>query len=233
MPEQLAAFGSDIESSSGAGTFTFATGPIIAEIYSEMHDPASGELALLTTKSEPNDPTAVALTQAAEGMLATELGDAARAVSEWEAFLADYSNPAVAWASYGLHCWVAAAEEAAGHPDKADAILNTAGTFVDCYRFHGDILDGRGDWKGAQEWYRLSVELAPDLPAGHYSWGAALARHGDLVGAESKLKDANKRGPHWADPLKVWGDVLIRRGNAKDGAFSITLWWSKSRVFGG
>jgi hypothetical protein len=40
-------------------------------------------------------------------------------------------------------------EEAAGHPEKADAVLKTGGTFVDCSRFQGDILDGRGDWKGA------------------------------------------------------------------------------------
>jgi len=53
------------------------------------------------------------------------------------------------------------------------------------------------------------VKLAPDLPAAYYSWGVALARHGDLLGAEVKLKEANLRGPHWADPLKAWGDVLV------------------------
>ena len=31
-----------------------------------------------------------------------------------------------------------------------------------------------------------------------------------------KLSDAHKRGPHWADPLKAWGDVLAKQGNAKD-----------------
>jgi tetratricopeptide (TPR) repeat protein len=111
---------------------------------------------------------------------------------------------------------VALTEEAAGHPDKADAVLNTGGTFVDCYRFRGDILDGRGDWKDAQEWYSKSVALAPDLPAGYYSWGLALAKHGD--GAATKLKDANHRGPHWADPLKAWGDVLARQGKSKQAA---------------
>ena len=70
---------------------------------------------------------------------------------------------------------LAPAEEAVGHSDKADAVLKTGGTFVDCYRFHGDILDGRGDWKGAQEWYAKSVEVAPDLPAGYYSWGRPSA----------------------------------------------------------
>jgi predicted Zn-dependent protease len=65
---------------------------------------------------------------------------------------------------------------------------------------------------GAQKAYAEAVALAPDLPAGYYSWGVALARHGDLAGAEAKLKDANQRGPHWADPLKAWGDVFAKQG---------------------
>ena len=60
------------------------------------------------------------------------------------------------------------------------------------------------------------MALAPGLPAGYYSWRAALARHGDLAGAMGKLKDANQRGPHWADPLKVWGDVLVKQGHTKE-----------------
>jgi tetratricopeptide (TPR) repeat protein len=116
----------------------------------------------------------------------------------------------------GYNCWIAPTEEAAGHPDKADAVLKAAGTFVDCYRFRADSLDGRGDWVGAQKAYAEAVALAPHLPAPYYSWGLALARHGDLVGAETKLKTANQRGPHWADPLKAWGDVLVKQGNTKD-----------------
>ena len=26
----------------------------------------------------------------------------------------------------------------------------------------------------------------------------------------------NRRGQHWADPLKVWGDVLMNQGKTKD-----------------
>ena len=94
--------------------------------------------------------------------------------------------------------------------------MKTAGTFVDCYRFRADILDGRGDWPGAQKAYADAVALAPDLPAAYYSWGVALANHGDLPGAEAKFKDANRRGPHWADPLKAWGDVLVKQGKRQD-----------------
>lgn len=79
---------------------------------------------------------------------------------------------------------------------------------MDGLRFRADILSGRGDWVAARKAYSDAVALAPDLPASYYSWGVALAHHGDLADAEIKLKDAVQRGPHWADPLKAWGDVL-------------------------
>jgi tetratricopeptide (TPR) repeat protein len=94
-------------------------------------------------------------------------------------------------------------------------VLKTGRTFVDCYRFRADILDGRG-LVGAQKAYADAVALAPDLPAAYYSWGVALAKHGDLVGAAAKFKDANQKGPHWADPLKAWGEVLVKQGKTKE-----------------
>jgi len=120
-----------------------------------------------------------------------------------EAFATAYANPIVATNYPGYGCWIAPAEEAAGHPGKADALLKSAGTYVGCYRFRADILDERGDWPGAQNAYAEAVALAPDLPAGHYSWGVTLAKHGDLAGAATKLSAADQRGPHWADPLKA------------------------------
>ena len=44
----------------------------------------------------------------------------------------------------------------------------------------------------------------------------ALVKHGDLDGAAAKFQQANQKGPHWADPLKAWGDVLAKQGNTKD-----------------
>jgi tetratricopeptide (TPR) repeat protein len=60
------------------------------------------------------------------------------------------------------------------------------------------------------------VKVGPSIPSGYYSWGVALAKHGNLDGAAAKFKDANQKGPHWADPLKARGDVLVKQGKIKD-----------------
>ncbi len=206
----------DAEANTGAGTNAAAAGPVIADIQARLHDLEAADLALKTTKEDPHDPSIAAMTHFVRGRLAAEAGDVAGAATEMEAFGSAYADPAVSSTTPGYNCWIALAEEAAGHPDKADALLKTAGTFVDCYRFRGDILDGRGDWPDAQKAYADAVALAPDLPAAYYSWGVALARHGELARAEARLKDANQRGPHWADPLKAWGDVLVKQGKTKD-----------------
>jgi tetratricopeptide (TPR) repeat protein len=207
----LAALLANAEANSGVGNFLGAsTGPVIADIDLRLHDPEAAEVALKTAKDDPDDVSGKAIVHNVRGRLALEAGDIATALAELEAFGTAYASPALSTNFPGYHCWIALAEEAAGRPDKADAFLKTAGTFVDCYRFRADILDGRGDWAGAQKVYAASVALAPDLPAGYYSWGVALAKHGDLEGAAAKLEIANQKGPHWADPIKAWGDVLAR-----------------------
>jgi tetratricopeptide (TPR) repeat protein len=212
----LAAVVANAEANGGVGTNATSAGPTIADIQLRLHDLEAVDLALKTAKEDPDDLAGNALAHNVRGRLALETDDIAIAVAELDAFGTAYANPVVPASTPGYHCWIAPAEEAAGHPDKADAFLKTAGTFVDCYRFRADILDGRGDWTGAQKAYAEAVTLAPDLPAAHYSWGVALLKHGDLAGAEARLKDANQRGPHWADPLKAWGDVLAKQGNTKE-----------------
>jgi tetratricopeptide (TPR) repeat protein len=188
----------------------------IADVEVRLHDLAAAQITLQTARQDPSDASIALSSHFVRGRLAAETGDVAKAAEEMEAFGMGYVDPFIVVFNPGYSCWVAPAEEAAGHPDRADAVLKSAGTFVDCFRFRGDILDGRGDWVGAQKTYADAVALAPDLPAAYYSWGVALAKHGDLVGAEAKLKDANERGPHWADPLKAWGDVLVRQGHTKE-----------------
>ena len=206
----------DAATDQGVGTNVTAQGPNIADANVRLHDPADAEFQLQTAQGDAKDPTIPALTHFIHGRLATEAGDGVRAAAEMEAFAAAYADPVISSNYPGYLCWVAPAEELAGHPDRADAALKAGGHYVDCYRFRGDILDHRGDWTGAQQAYAAAVAIAPDLPAGFYSWGVALARHGDLTGAIAKLTAANQRGPHWADPLKAWGDVLARQGRWRE-----------------
>jgi tetratricopeptide (TPR) repeat protein len=206
----------DAAASAGAGTSVASAGLAIADVQMRLHDPETAERALKTMKEDPHDPTIAAITHFVRGRIAAEAGEAARAATELEAFGVSYADPNVSSNYPGYQCWIAPAEEAAGHPDKTDGLLKSAGTLVDCYRFRADILDGRNDWPAAQKAYAEAVALAPDLPASYYSWGVALTRHGDLAGADAKLKDANQRGPHWADPLKAWGDVLVKQGQTKE-----------------
>ena len=210
------AIAADAESHSGVGSLTNSAAPAIADIDARLHDPAAAELQLQTAQSDAADPTVAALSHFVHGRLAAEAGDFVHAEAEMAAFGTAFADPVVSSDYPGYNCWIAPAEEAAGHAARADAVLKLAGHFVDCARFRGDILDGRGDWPGAQRAYADAVAMAPDLPAAYYSWGVALARHADLAGAADKLSEANQRGPHWADPLKEWGDVLARAGQAAE-----------------
>jgi tetratricopeptide (TPR) repeat protein len=226
----------DAESHHGVGTLTNSVAPAIADIDVRLHDAADAELQLQTAQADASDRTVEALTHFVHGRIAAETGDNARAAAEMEAFGAVFADPVVSSDYPGYDCWIAPAQEAAGHPERADATLKSAGHFVDCYRFRADILDGRGHWAEAQRAYADAVALAPDLPAAYYSWGAALARHGDADGAMAKLALANARGPHWADPLKLWGDMLARQGRwveaaAKyDAALVFAPQWSALRA---
>jgi tetratricopeptide (TPR) repeat protein len=225
----------DAATDQGVGTNVTAAGPIIADVGVRLHDATDAEFQLQTAQADAKDPTITAVTHFIHGRLATEAGDGARAAAEMEAFAAAYADPIVSSNYAGYLCWVAPAEELAGHPDKADAALKAGGHYVDCYRFRGDTLDHRGDWAGAQKTYAAAVAIAPDLPAGYYSWGLALARHGDFAGAIAKLTAAGQRGPHWADPLKAWGDVLARQGRWKealakyDAALKFAPAWAELR----
>ncbi len=140
----------DMKTNLGGGSGVAVDGPILADVDLRLHDPSSAELELQTTPSDTHDPAVPAMTHCVRGSMAMTSGDAARAAGEMEAFAAAYADPAISSNYPGYVCWLAPAEEMAGHRDKADAALKAGGRYVDCYRFRGDILDGRGDW--AQPW---------------------------------------------------------------------------------
>jgi tetratricopeptide (TPR) repeat protein len=207
----------DAEHHAGIGSNMGAASPALAALDMDLHDFADAKLRVNTF--DETDPYAVAMLHYVRGRTAQAQGDTETALREISAFGTAYANPAIAGGDTSYHCYVAVAASAAAQNALADAELKAGGHYVDCYRARADMLDQRGDWVAAQAVYVAAVAMAPDLPAAYYSWGLALARHGDADGAIGKLREANERGPHWADPLKEWGDVLAAQGN-RDGAMS-------------
>ena len=193
--------------------------PSIADVDVRLHDPADAELQLQTAQGDAKDPTIAAMTHFMHGRLADRSrrrgqrrrrdGGVRRRLRRSRSCRA--TSPATI-------CWIAPAEEAAGHADKADAALEgrrplSSTATASAATSSTTAATGRAPRRPTP---RPSVASRPDLPAGFYAWGVALARHGDLAGAEAKLAAAHARGPNWADPLKAWGDVLARQGRWRE-----------------
>jgi tetratricopeptide (TPR) repeat protein len=196
----------DAEAHAGIGATTQAANPTIAGLDMDLHDTEDASLRLKSF--DMTDAYAQAMAHWVRGRLATVANDPETAWREMSAWETANANPAISQGDPSYHCIVAPAAEAAGHPDLADAALKAGGHVVDCARFRADILDRRGDWPAAQRAYQLAVAVAPDLPFAYFSWGQALARHNRPAEAIAKFAEAHAHGPHWADPLKAWGDVL-------------------------
>ncbi len=219
LQAELDELAGDMQANAGRGVAGNGDVWDIARNQALLHDPTAAEVTLETGRFDMHNAEDVAHLHVVRGLLAADAGDAATAAAELDAAEAELSGSNLTFhdtAVSGEACQLAVSEDADGHPDKADAVVASGSHYVDCQRFRGDILDHRGDWSGAQQAYAQAVALAPDLPAGYYSWGVALGRHGDLAGALAKLQAANQRGPHWADPLKAWGDVLATQGHWSD-----------------
>ncbi|KAF0654996.1 Tetratricopeptide repeat family protein [Cyanobium sp. Copco_Reservoir_LC18] len=197
----------------GIGSGNQLRHPVIALIDTRLHDLDGARFHLSLGSGTSSDSTIKARSHFVRGRIAALTGNTTVALREMESFKSEYERKGTVSANMpGYLCWVALAQEEAGRPQEADQTLREAGRYVNCLRFKGDILDRRGDWENAQLAYAESVRMAPDLPAGYYSWGVALARHGQTKAAMEKLAAAAKRGPGWADPLKAWGDCLASHG---------------------
>jgi tetratricopeptide (TPR) repeat protein len=214
---------SDLASTGGSSQVGFVGDMLsIAQIDVQMHEVGTARMRLEAATWDPKSHPDVAGFHFTQALLAEEIGDLAAAAKSWDDYAAEYAVPLVHSAFPSSMCWAAPTYERTAQRAKADAALAAPmkavgiSTYLDCYRFNGDVLDLRGDWAGAQQWYQKAVKLAPSFPAGYYSWGLALLKHGDLQGATEQLRLANRKGPNWADPLKAWGDVLMKQNNAKE-----------------
>ncbi len=194
----------------------------MALIQAFLHDIFSAKQYIRTADVDARNLPDVAVAAMDKALLAEEIGDLTKAAKEWDVLAVAYANPTVSTFNPSYMCFAAPTFEKTGQTAKADAALDAPmkavgiSTFVDCYRFKGDVMELRGNWAGAKEWYTKAIKLAPSMPAGYYSYGITLLAHGDVNGAAEQFKLANLNGPHWADPLKAWGDVLMKQGHPSD-----------------
>ena len=149
----------------------------VAQADALLHEVDTARLRLTTAVWDPDAHGDAGTAAVAQAYLAEQVGDLPAAARAWDAFAAAYADPRLAITNPPFMCWAAPTYQRTGQPAKADAAMGAPmravgiGSFVDCYRFRGDVLDLRGDWAGAQEWYARVVRLAPDIPSGNYSWG--------------------------------------------------------------
>ena len=109
---------------------------------------------------------------------------------------------------------LALAQAMTGDTGAATALISQTPT--DCYlcaRMRARIAAASGDTVTAHRWFAEAVRQAPDLPMAYYEWGEALLANGELAGAARELSLAHEKGPRFADPLKAWGDVLVKQGH--------------------
>jgi tetratricopeptide (TPR) repeat protein len=214
----------DLNKYNGVGTFAAAMGDennfvLITEVL--MHDVDRAQLHTSTMQIDEKNIADVAVTTELKMMLAEEAGDFTTAAHEWDAFFNAAPNETNFGSTAILNCYAAPTYEKSGQSTKADKGLLAAdnatdGRYYDCAVAKGDVLALRGNWIGAQEWYAKAIGLAPSSPFAYNSYGMALVKHGDLNGAAQQFKLANLKGPHWADPLQAWGDVLMKQGHQSE-----------------
>jgi len=216
LPLVLASIQAEAERNSGAGASTMIAGPGLADSYALMHDPA--QAARYMAASDPGDASTKAEALLLQGYAALEHGNAAAAVSPlqafWTAWQADsslqfsyYDNPCLLGLAYGL----------VGRTSDAEAVFARMGSSRSrCWAYRGDALEHAGDLAGAERVWAEGLKVVPDLPWIYLRRGQSEENRGDLKAAETDLATASAKAPHWADPWKAWGDVLLREGRNAD-----------------
>jgi tetratricopeptide (TPR) repeat protein len=197
---------------------------LAASEYALNHDPEAGRKMAATL--DPNDDRSLLKLDANWAFNALPTYWVGAASGDWPAALAD-AKACDAWLdghapTYKLlgqlrTVWIqpliALAMAKTGDVAGAQALI--AQTSLDCYlciRIRGQIAAIQRDWPTAERWFAEAVRQAPSLPFAYSEWGEVELAKGDNNGALEEFAAAHQRGPHFADPLKGWGDALARQG---------------------
>lgn len=190
----------------------------IADIYATMHAPTKA--AQWIAASNPAAPLTKFEALVQQIYPALDRGDGVTAIPPLEAlnklWLANaeiHNNftamPCYFGLAYGLVGRTAESEVAFGHAPPGQS---------QCFAFHGTALSHQGDVAGARRVWAAGLKIGPDLPPVYLARGQFELDHGDLSAAAADFATAHAKAPHFADPLKGWGDVLAKQGRWPDAA---------------
>jgi hypothetical protein len=186
----------------------------IAEQKAVQHDWPAVELFL--AESPAGDVTTTFDTSGLAGLRALEDGKPSLAAADYAAADRLWRGSATLQAFFpDFECNVGRAYAANGQFDVAWPFFHTM-RHVRCRAFWADALDASGDWATARQAYRSAEATAPDLALAYEREGLAYLRHGDPATAIARESLAHEKSPHWADPLKDWGDALVAMHRSGD-----------------
>jgi tetratricopeptide (TPR) repeat protein len=84
----------------------------------------------------------------------------------------------------------------------------------DCVIARGWIADMQHQYGRADYWFDRVEKQQPSIPMADAEWGKALLKRGKPDDAIAKFTLANKKGPHFADPLEGWGEALMAKNQS-------------------
>ncbi len=199
----------------GAGAADTIEGPAIADDYQRLHDP--GQVPKYLAISDQND----SMTRAQELLMpayaALENNDAASAIPPLEAFWRAWqADERLQYIYNDQPCMLGLAYGMVGRRAESEAVFKRAGNWAACIAMHGDALARSGDVAGAQRVWAEGLKIGPDLSPVYLHRGLWELSQNNLAAAAADEQAAHLRSPHWADPLKAWGDVLVRQGQWRE-----------------
>jgi tetratricopeptide (TPR) repeat protein len=212
LPLALEAESDSARFNNGAGTNTVLIQPQIADVNGLMHDTQAAERAMVL--SDPDDSYTKAEALALSGYKEVDRGDPAAALtaleSFWKLWTAERNLQTI---MVDTPCFAGLAFGFAGRLADADKVFTRIGSLSRCYAYRGAVLEHAGDLAGAERVWAQGISEGPDLPLVFLERGRSEMRRGNFPAAEADFSRANANSPHFADPLKAWGDALSKQGN--------------------
>ena len=210
LPLAFAAERDDATLNGGAGTGGAIDGPFLADFSALLHDPDGAARAMAASDPDASATKAEALLLRAYALL--DGGDG-KAVAPMEAYWTLWqADSNLQSGAFDTPCYLGLAYGLAGRMDDARTIFRRFGSWSRCVAFEGDVLARAGDRDGAEQIWDKGLRIGPDLPIIYLHRGLFEAAQGDRRRAGLDFAAAYARAPHFADPLKAWGDLLLAGG---------------------